>query len=109
MSKLGNGASAALHSVVQQSSKYTCLMGDRKGSTPEYISCLWVGWLLQHQIIDVPARQGVLIWDEVCQVGMWGYVPATTCTSLTFVLSVTNVCNVEGCGLFANVLNLLVK
>ena len=45
--------------------------GEWKGSAPEYISCLWVGWLLQHQIIDVPACQGVLIWDEVCQVGMW--------------------------------------
>jgi len=35
-----------------------------KGSAPEYISCLWVDWLLQCQIIDVPARQGELIWDE---------------------------------------------
>jgi len=80
-----------------------------KGSAPEYISCLWVGWLLQCQIIDVPARQGVLIWDEACQVGMWGYVPATTCGSLTSVLSVTHVCNVEGCGLIADVLSPLVK
>jgi hypothetical protein len=46
--------------------------GGWKGSAPEYISCLWVGWPPQYQIIDVPACQGVLIWDEVCQVGMWG-------------------------------------
>ena len=85
-------------------------MGDRKGPAPEYISCLWVGWLLQHRIIDVPARQGVLIWDEACQVGMWGDMHLQPpCTSLTFVLFVTNVCDVEGCGLFANVLNLLIK
>jgi hypothetical protein len=32
---------------------------------------LWVGWPLQHQIIDGPVHQGVLIWDDVCQVGMW--------------------------------------
>jgi len=46
-------------------------MGDRKEPTSEYISCLWVGWLLRHQIIDEPARQGVLIWNEVCRVGLW--------------------------------------
>jgi hypothetical protein len=84
--------------------------GGWKGSAPEYVSCLWVGWPLQHQIIDVPARQGVLIWDEVCQVGMCGRcVPATTCGSLTSVLFDTHVCNVEGCGLIADVLNPLVK
>jgi hypothetical protein len=68
-----------------------------------------VGWPPHHQIIDVPACQGVLVWDEVCQVGMQGYVPATTCQSLTSVLSDTHVCNVEGCGLIADVLNPLVK
>jgi hypothetical protein len=42
-----------------------------KGLAPEYVFYLWVGWLLQCQTIDGPACQGVLIWDEVCQVGMW--------------------------------------
>ena len=73
---------------------------------PEYVLYLWVGWLLQHQIIDGPACQGVLIWDEVCQVG---HAPATTCRSLTFVPFDTHVCNVEGCGLIADAPNLLVK
>lgn len=76
---------------------------------PKYVSYLWVGWLLQHQIIDGPACQGVLIWDEVCQVGMWDLTPASTCRSLTSVLEDTDVCNVEGCGLLADVLNLFVK
>ena len=39
--------------------------------SPEYVLYLWVGWPLQHKIIDGPACQGVLIWGEVCQVGMW--------------------------------------
>jgi len=77
---------------------------------PEYISCLWVGWLLQNQIIDVPACQGVLIWDEDMPGGYLGMcVPATTCKSLTSVLSDTHVCNVEGCGLIADALDLLIK
>jgi len=46
---------------------------------------LWVGWPLQHKIIDGPACQGVLIWDEVCRVGMWAlchttaYIKSDTC------------------------------
>jgi len=43
----------------------------QKGIASEYVLYLWVGWPLQHQIIDGPACRGVLIWDEVCQVGMW--------------------------------------
>jgi hypothetical protein len=45
----------------------------------EYVLYLWVGWPLQHRIIDGPACQGVLIRDEVCRVGVVGRVPATTC------------------------------
>ena len=40
---------------------------------------------------------------------MLEYAPATTCASLTSALSDTDVCNVEGCGLIANVLNLFAK
>ena len=40
---------------------------DRKGLAPEYVLYLWVGWLLQHEIIDGPACQGVLIWDGVAR------------------------------------------
>ena len=38
-----------------------------------------------------------------------GYIPATTCESLTSVPFDACVCNVEGCGLIADVLNPLVK
>jgi hypothetical protein len=41
--------------------------------------------------------------------GYVGSVPATACRRLTSVLFDTYVCNVEGCGLIADVLNLLVK
>ena len=41
--------------------------------------------------------------------GYVGHVPATTCKSLTSVLFDTHVCNVEGCGLIADVLDLLIK
>ena len=85
-------------------------MGYGKGQLLSTFPVLWVGWPLQHQIIDVPACRGVLIWDEACQVGMWGNVyPATTCGSLTSVLFDTHVCNVEGCGLIADALNPLVE
>ena len=57
--------------AVLQSPKYARSIGDRKGVAPKYVLYLWVGWLLQRRIIDGPACQGVLIWGEVCQVGMW--------------------------------------
>jgi hypothetical protein len=38
-----------------------------------------------------------------------GHVLVTTCRSLTSVPFDAHVCNVEGCGLIADVLNLLVK
>jgi hypothetical protein len=38
-----------------------------------------------------------------------GCVSAATCRSLTSVLFDAHVCNVEGCGLIADVLNPLVK
>ena len=78
-------------------------------ASPEYVLCLWVGWPLQHQIIDGPACQGVLIWDEVCQVGMRVMSLQPPVQSLTSVPSDTCVCDVEGCGLIADALNLLVK
>jgi len=84
-------------------------VGDGKGLTPEYVLYLWVGWPLQHQIIDGPACQGVLIWNDVCQVDMWVIVPATTYISLTSVHFDTDACNVEGCGLIADALNPLTK
>ena len=84
-------------------------MGDRKGLTPEYVLYLWVGWSLQHQIIDGPACQGVLIWNDVCQVDMWVIVPATTYISLASVHFDTDARNVEGCGLIADALNPLTK
>ena len=53
---------------------------------------------------------------RVCWFGVryarWGYVghvPATTYQSLTLVPLDTFVCNVEGCGLIADVLNPLIK
>ena len=55
-------------------------MGDRKGQSLSMSLNLWVGWPLQHKIIDGPACQGVLILDEVCQVGMWVLCPTTTYT-----------------------------
>lgn len=51
--------------------EYARSMGDRKGYLPSMSFYVWVGWLLQHRTIDGPARQGVLVWDEVCQVGVW--------------------------------------
>lgn len=71
---------SALHPVMLQSPKYACSMGDRKGKSLSMSLNLWVGWLLQHKIIDGPACQGVLIWDGVCQVGMWVVFPTTTYT-----------------------------
>ena len=41
--------------------------------------------------------------------GHVGHVPMTTYRSLTFVPLDAYVCNVEGCGLIADALNLLVK
>lgn len=84
-------------------------MGDRKGQSLSISLYLWVGWLLQYKIIDGPACQGVLIWDEVCQVGLWAMCPQPPIQSLTPVPLDACVCNVEGCGLIADVLNLLVK
>ena len=69
--------------------------------------CLWVGWPLQHEIIDGPACQGVLIWDEVCQVGMWVMYLQLPVQSQIPVPFVACICNVEGCGLIADALNLL--
>jgi hypothetical protein len=60
-------------------------IGDRNGKAPEYVSYLWVGWPPQCQIIDGPACRDVLVWDEVCQVGMWVFMPATAYRSLTSV------------------------
>jgi hypothetical protein len=70
---------------------------------------MWVGWPPQHQIIDGPACQGVLIWEGACQVGMWVMCLRPPIQSLTSVPSDTCVCNVEGCGLIADALDLLVK
>jgi len=60
--------------------KYACSMGDRKGLVPKYVLHLWVGWPLQHKIIDGPACQGVLIWDEGVPGGCVGCLPATAYT-----------------------------
>jgi hypothetical protein len=84
-------------------------MGDRKGQSLSMSLNLWVGWPLQHKIIDGPACQGVLIWDEVCQVGMWVVCLQPPLQSLTPVPFDACVCNVEGCGLIADVLYLLIK
>ena len=46
---------------------------------------------------------------KVCQVGMWAMCPQLPMQSLTPVPSDAGVCNVEGCGLIADVLNPLVK
>jgi hypothetical protein len=94
---------------VYQGSKYACSMGGRKGQAPEYISCLWVGWLLQHQTIDVPACQGVLVWDGVCQVGVWDSCAHNRLYKSDICAFCTHVCDVEGCGLIADVPNLLIK
>jgi len=84
MEQVMNRVSAS-HPVVEQSYKYACLIGDRKGQLSSmFPSC--GSWPLQCQIIDRPARQGVLIWNEVSQVGNMGYAPVTTCKSLTLCL-----------------------
>ena len=70
--------------------------------TLKYVLHTWAGWPLQHQIIDGPACQGVLVWGEGMPGGYAGCMPATTCSSLTFVPLDTCVCNVEGCGLIAD-------
>ena len=84
-------------------------MGDRKGPAPEYVLCLWVGWLLQHKIIDGPACQGVLIWDGVARWMCGDLFLQLPVQSLTSVPFDANVCNDEGCGLIADALSLLVK
>lgn len=75
----------------------------------EYVSYLWVGWPLQYQIIDVPARQGVLVWNDVCQVGMRDTYACNHLYKPGICAFVTGACNAEGCGLIADALNLLVK
>jgi hypothetical protein len=75
----------------------------------EYASYLWVGWPLQYQIIDGPASQGVLIWNDVCQVGKWDMYACNHLYKSDTCAFDTGACNVEGCGLIADVPNLLVK
>lgn len=109
MNKLWNGA-LALHLVVWQRPQYACSNRKQKRQAPEYVSYLLVGWLPQHQIIDGPARRDVLIWDEVCQVGMWDfYALQPPLRSLTSVPLTLMPAMGEECGFIANVLNPLVK
>jgi hypothetical protein len=84
INKLWNSALAP-HLVVQKRPQYTCLNRRQKRQVPEYVSYEWVGWPPQCQIIDGPACQDVLVWDEVCQVGMWVSMPVTTYRSQTSV------------------------